>query len=65
MFKEGAALENAIKDMVKGDGFAGRYRDAQLVHQNYVQQVSGENSAHTTATNEAVNKLRKELFPNR
>ena len=64
-FKEGAALENAIKDMVKGDGFAGRYRDAQLVHQNYVQQVSGENSAHTTATNEAVNKLRKELFPNR
>lgn len=64
-FKEGAALENAIKDMVKGDGFAGRYRDAQLVHQNYVQQVSGENSAYTTATNEAVNKLRKELFPNR
>lgn len=64
-FKEGVALENAIKDMVKGDGFAGRYRDAQLVHQNYVQQVSGENSAHTTATNEAVNKLRKELFPNR
>lgn len=64
-FKEGAALENAIKDMVKGDGFAGRYRDAQLVHQNYVQQVSDENSAHTTATNEAVNKLRKELFPNR
>lgn len=64
-FKEGAALENAIKDMVKGDGFAGRYRDAQLVHQNYVQQVSGENSAHTTATTEAVNKLRKELFPNR
>lgn len=64
-FKEGVALENAIKDMVKSDGFAGRYRDAQLVHQNYVQQVSGENSAHTTATNEAVNKLRKELFPNR
>lgn len=64
-FKEGSALETAIKQMITSDGFGARWDHAQNLHQNYVQQVSGENSAHTTATNEAVNKLRKELFPNR
>lgn len=64
-FKEGSALETAIKQMITSDGFGARWDHAQNLHQNYVQQVSGENSAHTTATTEAVNKLRKELFPNR
>lgn len=62
---EDELLQEAIEDMVKADGFAKRWTAAQEVHQRYVQDVEDLKSLHTQSTLDAVDKLRKELYPRR